>query len=307
MSVFGQSVEPSQIIVVDDGSMDGTAAIMQRFADLVIGVQQANLGSGAARNAGLRRATGDYIAFLDADDYWRSDFIDATARFMTAHPEVVAVNTGGVVRLAGGREQFVPAMLGRRDVPREAVVIENFFPFWAKFDHVRTGTVLLRRATVVAAGDQREDLSLGQDLEYWAYIATWGTWGFIPQSLWVGDALGTARCGGWRKKYAARRRLCPTVAQWEARVRPRVAFADENAFRLVRGRVAAVYAHAAVVSGNWNRARQILQDFGLEMPGSRAIKLLRWGHRGGYGGWVLACALVELQEYLKAARVGLDK
>lgn len=70
-SVVAQSAPPAEIIVVDDGSTDDTAAIARAFGVRVM--SQGNRGLSAARNAGTRAATGDYIAYLDADDLWTPD------------------------------------------------------------------------------------------------------------------------------------------------------------------------------------------------------------------------------------------
>src|SRR5438874_2268449 len=69
-SVFAQNRNDMEVIVVDDGSTDGTLDIVARYGDRVRILQQSNKGPGAARNAGLRAATGDYVAFLDSDDVW---------------------------------------------------------------------------------------------------------------------------------------------------------------------------------------------------------------------------------------------
>ena len=70
-SVFGQSRRPDEIIVVDDGSNDGTAEAMARLTDQGVRyVRQQNAGPSAARNRGMREATSEWIAFLDSDDLW---------------------------------------------------------------------------------------------------------------------------------------------------------------------------------------------------------------------------------------------
>jgi len=69
-SVLAQAYEPLEIIVVDDGSTDATAAITRRFAPAVVCIGQPNAGIGAARNRGVDAAGGELLAFLDADDLW---------------------------------------------------------------------------------------------------------------------------------------------------------------------------------------------------------------------------------------------
>ena len=69
-SVFQQTLPPTEVFVVDDGSTDNSARIAQDFGQRVTLIQQANRGPGAARNVGVSASTGDWIAFLDADDLW---------------------------------------------------------------------------------------------------------------------------------------------------------------------------------------------------------------------------------------------
>ena len=68
-SVFAQSRPADEIIVVDDGSNDGTAELLQKYKGLIV-LQQANSGVSAARNLGITNATSDWIALLDSDDEW---------------------------------------------------------------------------------------------------------------------------------------------------------------------------------------------------------------------------------------------
>jgi glycosyltransferase involved in cell wall biosynthesis len=69
-SVLRQAYEPLELIVIDDGSTDRTAEIAKGYGDKVRYVYQNNAGAAAARNNGLRVASGDVIAFIDADDVW---------------------------------------------------------------------------------------------------------------------------------------------------------------------------------------------------------------------------------------------
>ena len=95
-SVQAQSWPAHEIIVVDDGSRDASAEIARQFGDGVRLIQQANSGVSVARNAGAAAATGDWLAFLDADDWYAPDRIklhaewiaeDATLDFLTGDYE----------------------------------------------------------------------------------------------------------------------------------------------------------------------------------------------------------------------------
>ena len=71
-SIFSQTYRPIEVIVVDDGSTDGTAGVVEQYPKSVVYIHQTNQGSPRARNRGIQAATGDLIAFLDVDDLWRS-------------------------------------------------------------------------------------------------------------------------------------------------------------------------------------------------------------------------------------------
>src|SRR4051812_32070906 len=72
-TALAQSEPPVEVVVVDDGSTDDTAAVLEGFAGQVTAIRTANAGVAAARNTGAREAKGDLLAFLDSDDEWRED------------------------------------------------------------------------------------------------------------------------------------------------------------------------------------------------------------------------------------------
>ncbi len=87
-SVLNQTYRDVEIIVIDDGSTDGTPELIARYGDKVRYYRQPNGGLGVARNAGLDRATGDCIAFLDSDDYWYPFKLALQVRLLERLPQV---------------------------------------------------------------------------------------------------------------------------------------------------------------------------------------------------------------------------
>jgi len=298
-SIMAQTVPPARVIAVDDGSEDDSREVIRVYEPRVrlIALDQ-NSGAGAARNAGLREAVGEYVAFLDADDYWEPSFLERTVSFLEQHPEAIAVSTAGLVRMTNGRTRTIPACVGEGAAPG-AGMLDDFYAFWAKHDHVRTGTVLMRRSVIERAGEQRNDLRISQDLEYWGYLATFGAWGFVPEPLWIGDSRRAAKQAGWLRKYNQRRRLCPTVEAWQERIVPRLSEAQRPHFDVVRGRVAAGYAHAKVLGGDRAGARLIVREHGRDFPVNRVTRLMRVANRAGAVGWWWGCQVLRGREYLK--------
>jgi len=88
-SVLMQTIPPHQIIVVDDGSTDSTAQIIASFGDRVEHITQTNQGPAAARNSGLGHATGEFIAFQDADDIWLPEKLERQLMNLLEDPNAI--------------------------------------------------------------------------------------------------------------------------------------------------------------------------------------------------------------------------
>jgi glycosyltransferase involved in cell wall biosynthesis len=92
-SVLDQTYPAVEVIVVDDGSTDDTADVVAGFGDAVRLCRQANGGPSAARNTGLGLAQGEFVAFLDADDWWVPERLARCVAFLTEHPDIDVVTT----------------------------------------------------------------------------------------------------------------------------------------------------------------------------------------------------------------------
>ncbi len=123
-SVFAQTLDDLELILVDDGSSDGSLEIQDRLAAAHPGritlIRQRNLGPYPARNRGLAQAKGEFVAFLDADDWWREDFLERCHQALRRHPEAVLAYCGWQNEgdSPNGNEPFVPAELDPDDPER---------------------------------------------------------------------------------------------------------------------------------------------------------------------------------------------
>jgi glycosyltransferase involved in cell wall biosynthesis len=87
-AILAQTHPPRDVIVVNDGSTDTTAAVLAGYGDRITAITTPNQGVQAARNLGITRATGDWIALSDADDLWAPNYLEAQARLLRAAPDV---------------------------------------------------------------------------------------------------------------------------------------------------------------------------------------------------------------------------
>jgi len=157
-SVLGQSHRDLEVVVVDDGSTDDTPVVLARIEDpRVTVIRSPHRGLSAARNEGLDRARGEYIAFLDADDRWLPSKLDRQVALMDAEPEVCLTFTN-LTRFNAEREfpddqfTFFPELdgvatvesLGGRVVEDDAFatfIRWGEFPTWMQTTMVRASMV----------------------------------------------------------------------------------------------------------------------------------------------------------------------
>jgi glycosyltransferase involved in cell wall biosynthesis len=100
-SVFAQRRLPDEVIVVDDGSSDHTREVVEADAREILFIRKDNGGVSSARNAGVRRSTTDFVAFLDSDDYWYEEHLDRMERAILA--------SGGRAGLYFSDQQLAPS------------------------------------------------------------------------------------------------------------------------------------------------------------------------------------------------------
>ena len=183
-----------EMVVVDDGSRDGTALAAERAAEgdpRIRVIRQENAGVSAARMAGLAVARGDVLLFLDADDWLAPDALSRLDTRLTAAPAAV-VAYGGFASMADeARPGDLPLRLKTGPFPDgdilERLLVENLM--------ANGGHMLIRREAFDRAGGFRPDIRYGEDWECWIRLALLGPFAAVPDRaplLHVRERQGSA-------------------------------------------------------------------------------------------------------------------
>lgn len=96
-TALAQTLPPHEVVVIDDGSTDDLTRVLEPFRSRILLYQQSNCGLGAARNTGLRLASGDWVVFLDADDWWAPTRLAAIADHARLNPHHTLITSNAVV------------------------------------------------------------------------------------------------------------------------------------------------------------------------------------------------------------------
>ncbi|MEE4112496.1 MAG: glycosyltransferase, partial [Desulfobacteraceae bacterium] len=161
-SVLGQDYANLELIVVDDGSTDGTNRLLSRFGDRITVIRQANRGVSAARNAGIRSSTGELIALLDSDDTWLPGKVAAQVAFFSDHPDSLACQTEEIWMRNGVRVNP-----GKRHRKEAGMIFERSLALCL----VSPSAVMVRKSLLDQVGLFDESLPACEDYDLWLRIA----------------------------------------------------------------------------------------------------------------------------------------
>jgi len=160
-SVFAQTFQDYELVVVDDGSTDATRQALAPYEHRLRYVWKENGGEASARNRGIREARCRFIAFLDHDDLWDPGFLATTITHMETHPSLGLVSTGSI-RLPDGKQH--PGF-------RKGLLQGDLFPLLFRRNFITTSGVVVRREVFDRVGLFNEPLRFGVDYDMWLRIA----------------------------------------------------------------------------------------------------------------------------------------
>lgn len=212
-SVLAQSYPNIEIIVVDDGSTDDSVKILQQYGNRITLIPQANGGLASARNRGLRAASGEFLALLDADDICEPGRLAAQVACLQQCPDAVlcctdfaAYSDGKILepshiatyyRLVASTEGGISGLLPGRlvlEVPQETwpagQAIDRIPILFGRVDHIlpwgnfiHPPTVMIRRSAVAVAGEFDEGIRNGTDYDWLLRMAAAGPVAYLDRAL----------------------------------------------------------------------------------------------------------------------------
>jgi len=202
-SCLAQDYADVEVIVVNDGSTDRTGEVLAAFGERIVVVNQANGGLAAARNAGQRHSSGEFVAWMDADDLMLPGRIRRQAAVLARRPNIGLVSSDftafttpdadietshigsyydAVSRLGGIRNLYphpLPGLDSDEGAVRAGRVYEDLV--WGNFVH--PPTVMARRAVLEAAGNSDETLRYSSDYDLIVRMARLAEFAFVDAPL----------------------------------------------------------------------------------------------------------------------------
>lgn len=163
-SVVNQTLKDIEVIVVDDGSKDNTAQAVSAFPDVRY-VRKTNGGVSAARNHGASLATGEYLAFLDADDIWHPDKLRQQVQALSQHPESDLCRTNSSTK-SESLAQFRQAKIS---TDADYIVEPDLAPSFLE-PYFTTSTVMVRRSAFDRVGGFDPKLRIAEDIDFYLRV-----------------------------------------------------------------------------------------------------------------------------------------
>ena len=174
-SVFAQTYKNYELLVVDDGSNDGTWDIIKRYGSRLCGIPKENGGVASALNCGLQHASGKYIAWLSHDDLFLPDKLDRQVDFLNQFPQFKACYTDYyIIDEKGNVTQEIKTLW----FPRQEA-LRNLFGI----AYINGSTMMIERSCFQKAGLFSEHLKYTQDTEMWLRLLQYFEIGRVPEIL----------------------------------------------------------------------------------------------------------------------------
>jgi len=262
-SVLQQTHPADEIIVIDDGSTDGTAGLIKQYGSKVRYIYQKNAGLSAARNTGIKAAQNTWIAFLDGDDEWRENYLEKQLALLQRNRQLVWSCSNYIRCLCDENRQAPdrsPTDLQMQLAGRD--FFDDYFAFVLRNQTVHPDTVIVKKEVFATAGLFLEGLRRAEDMDMWFRIAFhWEQFGFISEPLAV---YHLDRPGCLSKQFTPAKLYCDLIerqTKYAAELGKLDRF-NPCAAKLLRG-----WMRSMLFEARGCDIRQIMQQFDRLLPG----------------------------------------
>ena len=186
-SVTAQTCRDFELIVIDDGSKDGGFETAKKLLDVLTpplggwgATCQSNQGVSVTRNNGVKLAKYDYIAFLDADDWWATTYLEEMKNLIAQYPEA-GIYGSSYFKVKNGK--YIPANIGVEAGFQQGLI--NYFQVYAKtlWMPLWTGATILKKDVFIENNGFKPGLKLGEDFDLWARVAIKYPVAFLNKAL----------------------------------------------------------------------------------------------------------------------------
>lgn len=171
-SVLNQCYAEFELIIVNDGSTDGSEHIVREFNDKRIKlINIENSGVSVARNIGIEAASSEYVCLLDADDYWKSAHLEKIANLITLHPQCALYSSSYFEVLEDGAT-FIPKNKYSKDYMG---VLDDFYLDYSRLRGlINSSSVCINKLLFQQMGGFPRDVKLGEDIYVWLKMSMLG-------------------------------------------------------------------------------------------------------------------------------------
>ena len=204
-SVFDQTHDNLEVIVVDDGSVDHTGEILAEFDNRIQSIRLDRSGISAARNRGIDAADGEFIAFLDSDDLWLPEKIEKHVKFALAHPETMVTYTDASEFSVDGpsKKSFV------ENFPDLNHPSDLFTPMIKRYAIPTPSATMVKTSFLRESGLRfRESVFYAEDLVFCHDVMlAGGRFGYLPEKLTMRRIHAANMSGNHRRRFEQRKLL----------------------------------------------------------------------------------------------------
>lgn len=175
-SVFNQTFNDYELIVVNDGSTDGSEKLVESLKDDRIRLfTKKNEGVSKARNYGVQKSNYDYVTFLDADDLWNDFFLETVWDLKTKYPGAKIFSTNFTIQEGDGKERLASNNISEG-------YIKDYFKYSLSNYMIHSSSVMISKQAFINSGGFDSRLTRGEDLQLWAKIVKENTYAYSPKS-----------------------------------------------------------------------------------------------------------------------------